>query len=101
MIEFFNTLLLPLGLDILGLSVGGGVATILGPIAKILILKCFPKTAPIFAKVSQGQKELLKVLNATSKALHKNEDLREWAKVSGLKIAAQLIKKEKNIDKQV
>lgn len=91
--EFFSTLLLSYGIDALSLAVGGGVASVLGPVGKILLLKCCPKAAPLFSMFSQGQKELLKIINAADKTLNKNEDLERWAKDCGFKVAAQLIKK--------
>jgi len=42
--------------------------------------------------LNRGKKDLLKVINAANEGMHKNEDLQEWAKKEGLKVAAKLIK---------
>jgi hypothetical protein len=82
-----------LELELVDLAVGAIIGMLGGKGCKSLILRTFPKTAPVFSIFDKGQKEMSQVIDAASANMNKNEDLRKWALKKGLKIAANLIKK--------
>jgi len=79
-------------MDPMSIAIGAIIALIAGPVAKTAIVAFFPQTAPLFASVDVGQKQLLKVINAANDAMNSNSELKAFAEQQKLRVAAKLIK---------
>ena len=92
-IAILNDLASALGFTTMNFTVAALIGFMGGVGAKKIILKFFPKLAPVLMLFSGETQQLLDVIDHADGEENKNEDLRKWAMKNGLKLAASLIRK--------